>query len=137
MRQPTTVLPWVELDKDHHKKYLGRIYNRRNGNKLKYLGIDEFSVQKGHKYLTIALDLEIDEIIFINAERSEETLIPLLKKLQTFGSSPKAVAVDMKPSYISSLQEYLPKVKIIFVRFHIVRMSQTMMDELRRGLKIL
>ena len=37
-----------DLVKDHHKKYLGKIYRKRSWKKLKYLGIDEFSVQKGH-----------------------------------------------------------------------------------------
>ena len=124
-----------DLVKDHHKQYLGRIYHRRSWKKLKYLGIDEFSVQKGHKYLTIAVDLETGEIVFVNEGRSKETLIPLLKKLQTYGCSLQAAAIDMNPGYISALQEYLPEVKIVFDRFHIVRMAQEMMDELRRNLQ--
>jgi transposase len=124
-----------DLVKDHHKRYLGRIYSKRNWKKLKYLGIDEFSVQKGHKYLTIALDLEALDIVFVNEGRSEETLVPLMQKLQKYGKSLKAFAIDMNPGYISALQEYLPKVKIVFDRFHIVRIAQAMMDELRRSLQ--
>jgi len=71
-----------DLVKDHHKDYLHKIYRKRDWKRLKYLGIDEFSVKKGHKYLTIAVDLEIGDIIFANEGKSKETLILLLDERQ-------------------------------------------------------
>jgi len=121
-----------DLVKDHHKKYLGRLYRKRNWKRLKYLGIDEFSSKKGHKYLTIAVDLETEEIIYAAEGKSEDSLIPLLKKLKRYSPCLKAAALDMNPGYIAALLKYRPQVKMVFDRFHIVKMAQMVMDELRR-----
>ena len=121
-----------DLVKDHHKEYLSKKYRRRDWKKIKYLGIDEFAVKKGHKYLTIAVDLETGEIVFANEGKSAATLRPLLKKLQRFGGSLEAVAVDMNPGYIQALREYLPQTAVVFDKFHLVRLFQNTLDELRK-----
>jgi transposase len=97
-----------DLVKDHHKDHLRKIYRKRDWKRLKYLGIDEFSVKKGHKYLTIAVDLEVGDIIFANEGKSKETLIPLLLKLKRFSQSLQAIAIDMSPAFIEAIMEYLP-----------------------------
>ena len=79
--------------------------------------------------------MEHGDIVFVNEGRSKESLIPLLRKLKRNSKSLEAIAIDMNPGYITALQEYLPQVKIVFDRFHIVRMAQQMMDELRRSLQ--
>ena len=75
-----------DLIKDHHKDYLQKHYRRRDWKKLKYLGIDEFSIKKGNKYLTIAVNLETGDIVFANEGKSKETLIMLLKKFKRFAN---------------------------------------------------
>lgn len=52
-----------DLIKDIHKSKLQRLYRKMPITSLKYLGIDEFSIRKGHKYMTIFIDLQKGRII--------------------------------------------------------------------------
>jgi len=124
-----------DLVKDHHKAYLAKKYRRRRWNKLRYVGIDEFSVRKGYRFLTIAVNLETGEIIYVHQGKSKHSIIPLLMKLRRYSRGLQAVAVDMSPAYIEALIRYLPKVPIVFDRFHVVRMAQKTIDDLRRRLQ--
>ena len=124
-----------DLVKDHHKEYLAKKYRRRRWKKLRYVGIDEFAVRKGHRYLTIAVNLETGEIIYVHQGKSKHSIIPLLMKLRRYSSGLRAVAVDMNPGYIEALTRYLPKVPMVFDRFHVVRMAQQIIDDMRRQLQ--
>ena len=121
-----------DLIKDNHKKYLAKKYRRRRWQKLRYIGIDEFAVRKGHHYLTIAVNLETGEIIYVHQGKSKHSIIPLLIKLRRYSGGLQAVAVDMNPGYFEALTRYLPKVPIVFDRFHVVRMAQQVLDDMRR-----
>ena len=124
-----------DLVKDHHKEYLAMKYRRRGWKGLKYIGLDEFSVKKGHSYMTIAVNLETGEIIYVGEGKSKDSIIPLLLKLRRYSSGLKAIAIDMNPGYVEAILRYLPKVPMVFDRFHIVRMIQSEIDEMRRQLQ--
>ena len=124
-----------DLVKDHHKEYLSKKYRRRGWKKIEYIGIDEFSFKKGHKYLTIAVNLQTGEIIYAAEGKSKESIKPLLLKLKRYSGGLKAVAIDMNPGYIQALIEYLPGVPIVFDRFHVVRLVNQKLDELRRSIQ--
>ena len=124
-----------DLVKDHHKEYLFKKYRRRNWKKIKYLGIDEFSFKKGHKYLTIAVNLQTGEIIYVAEGKSKESIKPLLLKLKRYSGGLKAVALDMNPGYIDAMINYLPGVPIVFDRFHVVKLVNQKLDELRRSIQ--
>ena len=49
--------------------------------KLRYISIDEISIKKGHKYMTIFTDISTGQIIHAVEGRSEEALRPFLKLL--------------------------------------------------------
>lgn len=51
------------LVKNIHKTYLQREYQNPDLGLLRYIEIDEFSIRKGHEYMTIFIDLETGEII--------------------------------------------------------------------------
>ena len=52
-----------DLIKDLHKEHLQRRYKSPPLKGLKYLGIDEFSIRKGHDYMSIFVDLESGRIL--------------------------------------------------------------------------
>ncbi|MFW8602563.1 helix-turn-helix domain-containing protein, partial [Desulfobacterota bacterium M19] len=52
-----------DLIKGIHKSKLQRIYKKMPIKELKYLGIDEFSIRKGHNYMTIFIDLQKGRIL--------------------------------------------------------------------------
>lgn len=105
--------------------------------KLKYvrcIAIDEFAVQKGHKYMTVVMDLETSRVLFVGDGKSAETLDPFWKRVRCSGARIQAVATDMWPAFIDAVTKNLPNARIVFDRFHITRMVNDALSELRRQL---
>jgi transposase len=100
------------------------------------IGIDETSAKKGHDYVTVCADLESRRVIFVGAGREGSIVKDLCSRvIEKKGAVENItdVAIDMSPAYIAGVVENLPKVKIVFDKFHIVMHLNKAMDELRKG----
>jgi transposase len=124
-----------DLVKEIHKSKLRKLYRRIPLQKVRYLGIDEFSLRKGHVYMTVFLDLERGRIVHAVEGKSKDAIAPFLRKLAKKGTHLKAIAMDMSSSYMWAVREYLPHVDIVFDRFHVMALMNTALDELRRELQ--
>lgn len=122
-----------DLIKDIHKTYLKKKYKTIPYKDLKYLSIDEFSIKKGHKYMTIFIDIETGRIIFATEGRTQEDLVNFLQKLATKAINLKAIAMDMSVPYYSSITKMLPKVDIVFDHFHVSAVINKALDEIRKS----
>lgn len=121
--------------KQIHKQKLASIYCRQDFSELIYMGIDEFSIRKGHSYMTIFMDLQTGRIIHAIEGRSSEVISPFLKKVGLKAKNLKAVAVDMSQSYIKAIEENLSHIDIVFDRYHISALANRAIDELRKDLQ--
>lgn len=121
-----------DVVKDIHKEALKRVYKSINYKELRYIGVDEFSVRKGHDYMTIFTNLESGEIIHAVEGRDKEVVLPFLKKVARKAINLQAVAMDMSKSYISAVREVLPEKDIVFDHFHVTALINRAIDDLRR-----
>lgn len=124
-----------DLVKEIHKAKLQALYRRIPLQKVRCLGIDEFSLRKGHEYMTVFVDLERGRILHAVEGKSQDAITPFLQKLAKKGTRLKAVAMDMSAAYIAAVQTHLPHVDIVFDRFHIMALMNGALDELRRDLQ--
>jgi transposase len=120
------------LVKNIHKTYLQREYQSPDLGLLRYVGIDEFSIRKGHEYMTIFINLETGEIIHAVEGKSMESVTPFLLQLKDKAVQLKAMAMDMNAAYASAVKQQLPNVDVVFDRFHVVALLNTAIDEVRR-----
>jgi transposase len=120
------------LVKNIHKDHLKREYQKPDLKKLRYAGIDEFSIRKGHNYMTNFINLETGEIIHAVEGKSMECVTPFLLQLKEHAVELKAIAMDMNAAYASSVAIHLPNVDVVFDRFHVVALLNTAIDEIRR-----
>lgn len=118
--------------KEIQKQYLQRHYGTPRLKEVRYIAIDEFAVQKGHRYMTVVYDLEHGRAIFVGNGRESEVLKPFWKRLKSSGAKLKAVAMDMWPAYLKSVVENTEKVKVVFDKFHIIKKMNEALDETRR-----
>ncbi len=125
-------LHWKTV-KNIHKEYLQKKYAKIDYKKITYLCMDEFSIKKGHKYMTVFLDLQTGRIIYACEGRSLENIEPFLQKLKKKAKKLQAIAMDLSPSYISAIKKILPEVAIVFDRFHVVKLLNVMLDNLRKS----
>lgn len=120
------------LIKNIHKDYLRREYKTPDLASLRYVGIDEFSIRKGHEYMTIFINLETGEIIHAIEGKSMASITPFLLELKSKATGLKAMAMDMNAAYASAIREHLTNVDVVFDRFHVVALLNTVIEEVRR-----
>ena len=89
---------------------------------LRHIAIDEIAVAKGHRYLTLVMDLESGAVVFVGDGKGADALKPFWKRLRPSGAKIEAVAMDMSVAYYGAVSTHLPKAKIVFDRFHVVRL---------------
>jgi transposase len=122
------------LIKEIDKEYLNHKYRKIDLKNVEYIAIDEFSIKKGHQYMTVVMNLKTKQVIYAAEGRQAESLAPLFKRLKRLGITPKAIAMDMWPAYISAVCDYFPDTPIVFDRFHIERNLNEVLSEIRRAI---
>ena len=122
------------LVKDIEKRYLGRVFSKPKLRRLKRIAIDEISIGKGHRYLTIVLDLESGAIVHVGQGKGGDALKAFWKRLKASRAHIEAVAIDMSPAYIQAVSRNLPDATLVFDRFHLVKLFNEKLSDLRRQL---
>ncbi len=99
------------------------------------LGVDEKAIAKGHRYLTLVVDLERATVEHIADERTQASLDGYFQGLtpaQREGIA--AIAMDMWPAYIQAALAHVPDAadKIVFDRYHIMTHMGKAVDTVRK-----
>jgi transposase len=121
-----------DMVKDIHKSKLRMLYRRIPLHKVRYIGIDEFSIKKGHHYMTVVTDLHSGRILHAVEGKGKDDIRPFLETLARKGKRLQAVAMDMSSAYYHAVRESLPRADIVFDRFHIMALINQGIDDLRR-----
>ena len=117
--------------KEIDKAYLNKHYSRPRLKDVEYIAIDEFAYKTGRKYKTVVYDLKEGRAIFVGDGRTSETLDPFWKKLRSSGAKLKAVSTDMCRAYWGSVKRNSPGSPVIFDLFHIVKLCNKCLDDIR------
>ena len=123
-----------DVVKEIQKRDLTRRFSRLCLKNVRRIAIDEIAVLKGHRYLTVVLDMDTGAVIFVGDGKGGDALDPFWKKLRRSRAKVKAVAMDMSPAYISAVLEHLPKATIVFDHFHVIKLFNDKLSDLRRDL---
>jgi transposase len=123
-----------DVIKEIQKRDLVQRFSRPCLKNVKRIAIDEISVLKGHRYLTVVLDMDTGAVIFVGDGKGGDALDPFWKKLRRSRARVKAVAMDMSPAYISAVLKHLPKATIVFDHFHVIKLFNDKLSDLRRDL---
>jgi transposase len=123
-----------DLIKDIQKRDLSRRYAKPKLKHLRAIAIDEIAVASGHRYLTTVLDLDSGAVAFVGDGKGADALKPFWKRLRPSGAKIEAVAMDMSGAYQSAVRAHLPKAVIVFDHFHVVKLCNDKLSELRREL---
>jgi transposase len=102
---------------------------------LKRIAIDEISIGRGHRYLTVVLDLDSGAVVFVGEGKGADSLLPFWRRLRNAGATIEAVASDLSPAYGLAIREHLPDAVHVYDRFHVVKLFNDKLSELRRDLQ--
>jgi transposase len=103
---------------------------------ISHLGVDEKSVAKRHRYMTLVGDLDRGTIEFVSFDRKKGSLDAFYQSLSSKQlAGIRAVAMDMWDPYVSSTLEYVPDAanKIVFDRFHVMKHMLEAVDSVRKA----
>ena len=128
-----TGLSWDTV-KDIVKARLQKDYGHLPYRHLKLLSIDEIYVGKRKQYYTVVLDLVSGRIVWVSRGRGKAALQRFWRCLRKSKTKLEAVAMDMSGAYWAAVLEAMPKVKVVFDRFHIIKLMNEKLDDLRRAL---
>src|SRR3954468_10429599 len=123
-----------DMIKEIQKRDLSRRYAKPKLKHLRRIAIDEIAVAKGHRYLTVVLDLDSGAVVFVGDGKGAKALQPFWKRLRGSKAKIEAVAMDMSAAYREAVSIHLSKAKIVFDRFHVMKLFNEKLSDLRRAL---
>jgi transposase len=123
-----------DVVKEIQKKSLQRRFGKPRLKHVKQIAIDEISTGKGHKYVTIVLDLESGAVLHVGQGKGGDALLAFWQRLRASGAKVQAVATDMSPAYIDAVTTHLPQATLVFDRFHVIKLYNEKLSDLRREL---
>jgi len=121
-----------DVIKDIQKRYLTRRFAKVPLKHLRRIAIDEISIGRGQRYLTVVLDLDSGAVVFVGDGRGTASLEPFWKRLRSSRARIEAVATDMSPAYILAVHDNLPDAVHVFDRFHVMKLYNEQLADLRR-----
>jgi transposase len=119
--------------KDIQRRHLERHYSRPKLKHLKEIAIDEIYMGR-KRFLTTVLDLRTGAVVFVAEGRKAEVLEPFWRRLRASRARIKAVAIDMSVAYTAAVRHNLPKAVLVYDHFHIIKLYNEKLSDLRRQL---
>lgn len=127
-------LDWRAVD-EIRRRAVERGLGRREKKPVRYLGIDEKSFRKGHKYVSVATDLSDSEescVLEVVNGRTEDSADELFEALEPQLESLDAAAMDMWPAYMNALRHHAWYAFIVHDRFHVSQHLTGAIDSVRK-----
>jgi transposase len=123
-----------DVVKDIQKRDLNRRYAKPKLKNLRKIAIDEIAIAKGHRYVTVVLNLESGAVVFVGDGKGADALKPFWRRLRGSKAEVKAVAMDMSPAYHEAVSTHLSKATIVCDHFHVAKLFNDKLSDLRRWL---
>jgi transposase len=117
------------------KADLGARYAHLSLAGVRRLAIDEIYVGKKGRFLTLVIDLESGRILWVAKGRGKDALRKFWRRVRRARVKIEAVACDMSAAYWSAVLENLPEAALVFDHFHLVKLANEKIDDLRRALQ--
>jgi transposase len=100
---------------------------------LRRLGIDEISIRKGQRYLTVVVDHHTGRLLWAASGRDRETVEKFLDLLgKERCAQIELVSCDMAQWITRPIAEHCPNATVCLDPFHVVKLATDALDEIRR-----
>ena len=117
------------------KKYTDMGREAADYSSVETIGIDETAARRGHDYVTLFLVLDERRTLYVTEGKDSETIEAFCADLQEHKGTPgriEQVSCDMSPAFIKGVETHLPQAAIVFDRFHITKVINKTIDDIRR-----
>ncbi len=117
----------------HH--YVNQAMEQLDLSAVKRIAVDETSSRRGHRYITLFVDVDTKIVLFATEGKSKDTLAKFKQHLISKGAQAlqiQEICCDMSPAFIRGIEDQFPKAEITFDKFHVMKMVNEAVDEVRK-----
>ena len=131
------VAAWFSVGWETVKQIDQRALERRLGpvdlSTVRVIAIDEFAIQRGHRYATVVVEVPTKRVLWVGRGRGREDLRPFFTLLGPAGCARlEAVVMDMSPAYHEEVRAHCPDVRLVYDLFHVVaKYGREVIDRVR------
>jgi transposase len=100
---------------------------------IEVIGLDEFAIQKGHRYATVIVEPTRKRVLWIGRGRGREDIRPFFELLGPARCRRlRAAVMDMSAGYELEVKAHCPNAAIVFDLFHVVaKYGREVIDRVR------
>lgn len=100
---------------------------------VRIIGLDEFAIQRGHRYATVVVEPARKRVLWVGRGRSREEIRPFFTLLGQAGCQRlSAVVMDMSTAYREEVACHAPQARIVYDLFHVVaKYAREVIDRVR------
>lgn len=116
--------------------HISKAYAMKDFRGLSQIGIDETSTRKGHKYVSIFVDMIKREVVYATQGNDESTIQRFCEEIANHNTSSeniKNISIDMSTAFISGAKKYLPTASVTFDKFHVIKLLNEAIDAVCRN----
>lgn len=115
--------------------YVEKAYEAKDMGGVVDIAVDETSSKKGHNYVTVVSDQANGDVLFVTKGKDEQAIAAFTAEAPKHGLDSKKierVTMDMSPAFQLGHRKYLQQATLVFDRFHIVKLLNEAVDQVRR-----
>ena len=99
---------------------------------VEIIGMDEFAIQKGHRYATVVVDPTCKRVLWVGRGRGREDVRPFFELLGSRCARIKAAVMDMNAGYAQEVRAQCPQAQIVYDLFHVLaKYAREVIDRVR------
>ena len=115
--------------------YVEKAHKEKDLSELTKIGIDETSSKRGHNYVTVVTDHSNGDVVFVTEGKDSSTIERFVEELPKHSGNAEnitEITMDMSEAFIKGATDNLPDADITFDRFHVMKLLNEAVDEVRR-----
>ena len=142
MAQHMTVTAVADMIDEHDTRiwrvlayYVEEARSNEDFSEVKSVGVDETSRARGHKYVSVFIDLDKSKVVHVCEGKDASTIESFKNDLEQHKGSGENInnfCCDMSPAFISGIENNFPNASITFDKFHVMKLMNEAIDKVRR-----
>lgn len=115
------------------KRRLNREVKEPDRRQIRRLIMDEFALFKGHRYATVVINADNQQVLWVGEGRSREAIRPFFAWLgEETCQQIEAVAMDMNTAMDLEVQQHCPGARVVYDLFHVIaKFGREVIDRVR------
>ena len=117
----------------HH--HVDEARSQKDMSSVTQLGMDETASRRGQNYITLFMDMATRSLLFATEGRDAATVAAFKADLLAHGGKAENIeeaCMDMHQAFIKGVQAAFPNAHLTFDRFHVMKMANEAVDQVRR-----